>query len=92
MLGKLFEKILLKMIHPIILEKGIIPNIQCGFRPKHSTINQIHRLTDTIITVALEKKQYCTSVFLAFDRVWHVGLVCKLKKIFPVPYFLLLKL
>jgi hypothetical protein len=73
-----------------MLKKGIIPNIQFSFRPKNSTIHQIHRLTDSIVS-ALEKNQYCTALFLdikqAFDRVWYEGLIYKLKKI-SILYFL----
>lgn len=68
------------------VKKDIIPNIQFGFRLKHFTIHQIHRLTDFIAS-ALEKKRYSTAIFLdieqAFDRVWNEGLIYKLRKIFP---------
>jgi hypothetical protein len=40
---------------------------------------------------ALKDKQYCTSIFLdisqAFDKVWHAGLLFKVKKMFPIQYF-----
>jgi len=80
-LAKHFEKLLLKRIHPIIhpimFEKDIIPNTQFGFRPKHSTIHQICRLTDSL-ALGFETKQYCTDVFLdseqAFLIVWYIGL------------------
>lgn len=81
-LGKLFDKLLLKRITPIIKEKNIIPNTQFGFRSYHSTIHQIHRITDKISS-SFEKKEHCLGVFLdisqAFDRVWHDGLLFKLK-------------
>lgn len=93
-LGKLFEKLILKRIIPIIKEKKIIPNNQFGFRPHHSTIHQLHRITDKI-SFAFEKKEHCPGVFLdiaqAFDRVWHDGLLFKLKLILPAPYFLIIK-
>jgi hypothetical protein len=80
MLGKLFEKLLLKRITPIIKEKNIIPNTQFGFRSYHSTIHQIDRIIDKISS-SLEKKEHCPCVFLdiaqAFDRVWHDGLLYK---------------
>lgn len=47
------------------------------------------------ISYALEKKLYCTGVFLdisqAFDRVWHHGLLFKLKKFLHPVYFLIIK-
>jgi hypothetical protein len=43
----------------------------------------------------LEDKRYCTLVFLdisqTFDKVWHAGLLFKIKKVFPIQYFRLLK-
>jgi hypothetical protein len=72
-----------------------MPPHQFGFRNQHSTVQQTHRIIHTI-PQALEDKQYCTSVFLdvsqAFDKVWHAGLLFKIKKVFPIQYFRLLKL
>ena len=43
----------------------------------------------------LEKKKYCSAVFLdiqqAFDKVWHEGLLYKLKKILPHTHYSILK-
>jgi hypothetical protein len=82
-LFKLFEKIFITRIHPILQSSQLIPDHQFGFRRKHATIEQVHRITN-IIHRALENKQYCTAAFLdisqAFDRVWHEGLMYKLKK------------
>jgi hypothetical protein len=48
-----------------------------------------------MILKSLEEKKLCTAAFLdiqqAFDRVWHDGLLYKLKHTFPTPYYLLLK-
>jgi len=89
--SKIVEKILLKRLIHI---KNIIPHTQFGFRSKHSTLHQLHRTVD-IISSSLEKKQFCTAVFLdisqAFDRVWHDGLMYKLKKFLPAPLFFLIK-
>jgi hypothetical protein len=47
------------------------------------------------ISSSLERGQYCGGVFLdvaqAFDRVWHPGLLFKLKKILPSTLYLILK-
>lgn len=57
----------------------LFPDHQFGFRDKHSTIDQVHRLTDKIEAV-LEDKKVCSAILLdvsqAFDKVWHEGLVC----------------
>ena len=85
-ISKIFEKLLLRRIKPIIEEKNIIPDYQFGFREKHSTIDQVHRITN-IIEKALEEKRVCTTIFLdvaqAFDKVWHKGLIHKLRNQLP---------
>jgi hypothetical protein len=72
----------------------LIPNHQFGFRQRHSTIEQTHRIVQRI-NEALEHKQYCSAGFLditeAFDKVWHTGLLYKLKLSLPLNYFLILK-
>lgn len=38
---------------------------------------------------------FCPAVFLdvqqTFDMVWHIGLLCKIRKTFPTPIFSLLR-
>ncbi|VVC31114.1 Reverse transcriptase domain [Cinara cedri] len=91
---KLCEKMILKRISNIINDKKIIPCTQFGFQDKHSTIHQVHRLIDSI-AYSLETKSHCSAVLLdvaqAFDRVWHPGLLHKLKIILPPPYYLFFK-
>lgn len=93
-MSKLFEKLLLKRIIPIINEKKLLPNHQFGFRKKHSTIEQVHRLI-SIIEKALEGNEVCSAIFLdvaqAFDKVWHEGLLYKLNKFMPIQMVNLLK-
>lgn len=88
-LSKVFEKLLVKRINPIIESRHLIPNHQFGFRTQHSTIDQVHRITD-VIEKALEEKKVCSVIFLdvaqAFDKVWHEGLIHKLRKQLPVQY------
>lgn len=71
----------------------ILPGHQFGFRLKHGTIEQVHRLTDTIAH-ALNKK-YVSAVFLdisqAFDRVWHGGLLFIIRKHLPHSFYAVLK-
>jgi len=92
--SKLFEKLILTRIYPIIKEKKLIPDTQFGFREHHSTIHQIHHLADTI-ACSLEKKLYTSAVFLdisqTFDKVWHPGLLFKLKSFLPSSYYLFFK-
>jgi len=59
-----------------------IPDHQFGFRHHHGTPEQAHRVVQHILD-AFENKQYSSAIFLdvkeAFDRVWHDGLLYKLK-------------
>lgn len=93
-LSKLLEKMILKRLQPVIEERKLIPNHQFGFRQQHSTIEQVHRVVD-IIYKALETKTYCAAALLdisqAFDKVWHVGLLFKLKTFLPHNYYRLLR-
>jgi hypothetical protein len=47
------------------------------------------------INEALEHKAYCSAAFLdisqVFDKVWHIGLLYKLRESLPINYFLLLQ-
>ena len=81
-LSKIIEKLLLKRLIEMIKYRKLIPAHQFGFRNKHATIDQVHRITD-IIENALEEKKVCAArktldVAQAFDKVWHGGLLVKL--------------
>jgi hypothetical protein len=84
--SKLFEKLLLKRLKQLIESKNIISSHQFGFRDKHATADQIHRIRN-IIEKAYERKKICSAIFLgiaqAFDKVWHVGLMNTLKNTLP---------
>lgn len=89
--SKIFEKLFCKRLVPILAKRNIIPEHQFGFRHKHGTPEQCHRVVN-VISETFEKKQYCSATFLdvqqAFDRVWHKGLLYKIKSVLPAPYFL----
>lgn len=90
----MFKRLILKRILPCIHSSNVLPNTQFGFRANHSTTHQLHRLIDAI-SFSLEKKKYCSCVFLdvsqAFDRVWHEGLFYELKLFLSPTYYLLIK-
>ncbi|CAG9138207.1 unnamed protein product, partial [Plutella xylostella] len=94
LLSKLFEKVISRRLNRWLEDNRIIPQHQFGFRMKHSTIEQVHRVCDHI-RHTLESKEYCSGVFLdvqqAFDKVWHAGLLYKLKLWHPHNLFQLLK-
>lgn len=93
-ISKIFEKLLLKRLRPIIEDRNLIPTHQFGFRVGHSTIEQVHRLMDVAET-SLENRNICSAVFLdvgqAFDRVWHAGLLYKLHRDLPRQFFEILR-
>lgn len=93
-MSKIFERLFLTRLNPVISELNIIPNHQFGFRQRHGTIEQVHRVVDKI-RLSQEKKEYCSAVFIdisqAFDKVWHEGLLYKLKLYLPHPYYEVLK-
>lgn len=85
-IAKLWERLYLPRLLKVINIKNILPDIQFGFRAKHSTIEQIHRVTN-FIEKALEKGEYCVSAFLdvaqAFDKVSHKLLIKMLANLLP---------
>ena len=93
-ISKVLEKLLHKRINKDMHQQDWIPRHQFGFRQAHCTVQQCHRLTD-IINKALENHQYCTASFLdvshSFDKVWHPGILLKIKQTLPPGYFHLLQ-
>jgi len=63
LLGKLFEKIVLKRLKLIKEIQKVIPDAEFGFRANHSIIQQVNRLVDKISS-SFENKNYCRAVFL----------------------------
>lgn len=90
-LSKLFEKVIYARL--IVTCETCLPDHQFGFRKRHSTIQQVHRLVN-IIEASFQNRRYCTGLFLdlsqAFDRVWHEGLLFKISKVAP-EFHLILK-
>jgi hypothetical protein len=93
-ISKLLEKLVHKRLQEDLDPKEWVPDHQFGFRHAHSTVQQCHRIVD-VINKAIENRQYCTAAFLdvtkAFDRVWHKGLLVKIKRTLPPSYFKLMK-
>jgi len=93
-LSKVLEKLILRRLQPIITDNNLIPSHQFGFRPKHGTIEQVHRVVHRIHD-DLENRRFCSAAFIdisqAFDKVWHTGLLYKIKLGFPHPVYTLLK-
>jgi hypothetical protein len=66
-LFKLFEKMLSKRLHTILNETMTIPNHQFGFWKRRSATEHLYSITQNI-SQELEKKKYCSAVFLDDER------------------------
>ena len=84
LIGKVFEKCVYKQIHNFIVTNNIITPHQSGFTIGDSTVNQLLYLSNEF-SKALDDGKEIRVVFFdiskAFDRVWHKGLIYKLKNI-----------
>jgi len=69
-MSKLFEKLLIKRLKPIVERKNLTPNHQFRFRSKCSTIDQVHKITN-ITENALEAKKFA----LLSSWMWHKPLI-----------------
>ena len=91
LLAKILERILLpKLMHYL---GELIPSTQFGFREMHSCPQQLHRVVEQILET-FEQRQECLGAFLdtekAFDKVWHPGLLSKVKPHLPDTYYRIL--
>ena len=63
-------------------DNNVIYKYQSGFQPGDSTVNQLVDIFNTIIS-SLDKGKDVRFIFCdiskAFDKVWHKGLLSKLK-------------
>ena len=80
--GKIFEKIIFDQVYAFLDKNKLISTKQSGFRPGDSCIYQLISITSDIYR-NFEKYDETRAVFLdiskAFDKVWHDGLLHKLK-------------
>jgi Reverse transcriptase (RNA-dependent DNA polymerase)/Endonuclease-reverse transcriptase len=86
-LGKLYERILVTRLKEFVFSNDILIDEQFGFRPRHSCVNQVHRITEHILSgftgTRLPKGTGALffDVAKAFDKVWHNGLLYKLYRL-----------
>jgi hypothetical protein len=84
MMGKRFEKVVLKIIQRHIEGRNVLNASQFGFLECHSTTLQCMRLADRV-TLNFNNKMSAAAVFLdiekAFDTAWHHGLLYKLSQL-----------
>ena len=82
--GKIFEKIIFNNLYEFFRENNLLSQHQSGFREGDSCISQLLAITHDIYCSFDVNPSYETrAVFLdmskAFDKVWHEGLLYKLK-------------
>ena len=80
----MFEKIILTRIYNFLLEEELLNSNQSGFCPSDACVNQLLAITHEIFEVfdcnpPLEVRSVFLDISKAFDKVWHEGLLYKLK-------------
>ena len=83
--GKILEKLIYDSLYTHLVSCELLNPNQSGFRPGDSTINQLISITHTIFKALdrnppLDVRSVYLDISKAFDRVWHDGLVYKLKR------------
>ena len=82
-IGKVIEKIVHKHMFNYFNDNSIITCLQSGFVPGDSTVNQLVDIYNTFCKAldnGLEVRAVFCDISKAFDRVWHKGLIYKLKR------------
>ena len=82
--GKTFEKIIFNRIYDFLLKEELLNPNQSGFRSSDSCINRLLAITHQIFEAfdcnpPLEIRSVFLDISKAFDKVWHEGLLYKLK-------------
>ena len=79
--SKIMESLVNDYLQKHLFGLRLITNHQYGFRPKHSSLDLLTRVTQSWSN-AIDKGQEVSTIALdisrAFDRVWHKGLLSKL--------------
>ena len=82
-----FKRRAFLLTHPVyehVTANELLNPNQSGFRPNASTINQLLSIVHTIFTAfdcnpPLDVRSVYLDISKAFDRVWHEGLIYKLR-------------
>ncbi len=81
--GKVMERIMFKNIYNHLHMNQLIYDKQSGFLPGHSTVYQLIDIYNQICQSFNARQTTCMvfcDISKAFDRVWHKGLIFKLKQ------------
>ena len=77
------ERLLYNEIVNFLLENQLISPKQSGFRPGDSCINQLLSINHEILSafdIGLEVRGLFLDISKAIDKVWHAGLIYKLRQ------------
>ena len=81
--GKIFERLMYNEIYSFFIENDLISSKQSGFKQADSSINQLLSIIHDIYE-SLDQGYEVRGVFLdiskEFGKVWHKGLIHKLKQ------------
>ena len=81
--GKIFERLIYNVMYDFLTENDLLSPNQSGFRSGDSCINQLLSINHEILN-AFDKGLEVRGIFLdiskAFDKVWHDGLIFKLRQ------------
>lgn len=79
---KVFERLIFKHLFNHLNANRILTPVQSGFIPGDSTVNQLVYIYDILCKAlddGLEARVIFFDISKAFDKVWHKGILCKLK-------------
>ena len=81
--GKIFERLIYNSLFEFFISNKLISSNQSGFKPGDSCINQLLSITHEIYK-SFDDRYEVRGIFIdiskAFDKVWHNGLIYKLKQ------------
>ena len=80
--AKIFERILFSNMYNHLISNNLLTKNQSGFRPGDSVANQLIFLVDKMhssLDINLEVRSVFLDMSKAFDKVWHEGLLFKLR-------------
>ena len=81
--GKIFERLLYNQMFEFVIRNDLISQKQSGFKPGDFFINQLLAITHEIyksFDACLDVRAVFLDISKAFDKVWHQGLLYKLKQ------------
>ena len=80
---KILERLIFNEMFRFLIEDNLIPSNQSDFKPGGSCINQLLSITHEIhrsFNDAIEVRGVFLDILKAFDKVWHNGIIFKLKQ------------